>query len=115
MEYIKSGFNPLYSEEAPTLEQVSELRGVTLLEFGAPWCGHCEEATPAIKAAISEQDDLSHIKIYDGKGKLLGRQFKVKLWPTVILLQNGEEVDRVVRPVETDEVRQLIAKADINN
>lgn len=112
MEYIKSGFNPLYSEEAPTVEQVGELGGDTILEFGAPWCEHCREASSAIKAAINEHSGMSHIKIYDGKGKKLGRAFKVKLWPTLILLNNGEEVARIVRPVEIDEVRQLISNLE---
>jgi len=49
-----------------------------------------------------------HIKIYDGKGKRLGRAFRVKLWPTLILLHDGEEMDRLVRPSTADEIRRLI-------
>jgi len=81
-----------------------------LLEFGAPWCGHCQAASPAIKEVITEHPELSHIKIYDGKGKPLGRAFKVKLWPTLILLHDGKEVARLVRPLRSDEVRQLVTK-----
>jgi len=103
------GFNPEYSEEAPTFEQISELHGDAILEFGAPWCGHCQAASAAIKQVITEQSGLSHIKIYDGKGKPLGRAFKVKLWPTLILLHDGQELARIVRPVRADEVRQLIS------
>lgn len=105
-----TGFKPEYSEEAITIEHISELTGVTLLEFGAPWCGHCQAATPAIKEALAEHSELRHIRIYDGKGKRLGRLFKVKLWPTLILLHEGNEVARLVRPVSTDEVRQLLSK-----
>jgi thioredoxin 1 len=104
------GFNADYSEETFTLDQIGELSGDTLLEFGAPWCGHCQAATPAIKEALSEHSELRHIRIYDGKGKRLGRAFKVKLWPTLILLHEGKEVDRLVRPLKADEVRQLISK-----
>jgi thioredoxin 1 len=104
------GFNANYSEETFTIEQIAELYGDTLLEFGAPWCGHCQAATPSIKEALSEHSDLRHIRIYDGKGKRLGRLFKVKLWPTLILLHEGEEVDRLIRPLEADEVRQLLSK-----
>lgn len=99
-----------YSEQTFTLEQLHELSGDTLLEFGAPWCGHCQAATPAIKQALTEHPELRHIRIYDGKGKRLGRLFKVKLWPTLILLHDGKEVDRLVRPLEADEVHQLLSK-----
>lgn len=113
-------FKPDYEEEAFTFEQISELQGDTVLEFGAPWCGHCQAASSAIKEVLTEHSltthsELSHLKIYDGKGKPLGRAFKVKLWPTLIILHNGNEVARLVRPVYADEIRQLISKACIND
>tara|TARA_R110000787_G_scaffold240865_1_gene347061 strand:+ start:5217 stop:5549 length:333 start_codon:yes stop_codon:yes gene_type:complete len=104
------GSNAEYAEEAFTFEQISESSGEILLEFGAPWCGHCQAASSAINEAISEHSELRHIKIYDGKGKRLGRAFKVKLWPTLILLHDGHEVDRLVRPLRSDEVRELMSK-----
>jgi len=99
-----------YAEAAFTSEQISELSGDVLLEFGAPWCGHCQAASSAINEVVSEHSALRYIKIYDGKGKRLGRMFKVKLWPTLILLHDGKEVDRLVRPLHSDEVRQLMSK-----
>jgi thioredoxin 1 len=103
------GSNSDYAEETVTVEQVSEWGGDTLLEFGAPWCEHCQAAKAAIDEALAEYPDLPHIKIYDGKGKRLGRAFKVKLWPTLIYLHQGNEVARLVRPLHSDEVRQFIA------
>jgi len=102
--------NSDYAEAAFTFEQIDELSGDTLLEFGAPWCGHCQAASSAINEVVTEHSELRHIKIYDGKGKPLGRAFKVKLWPTLILLRHGKEVDRLVRPLKSDEVRQLMSK-----
>lgn len=104
--------NADYSEETFTFEQMSAFSGDILLEFGAPWCGHCQAASAPISEVINEHSDLRHIKIYDGKGKRLGRAFKVKLWPTLILLHNGQEVDRLVRPLRSDQVRQLMSKID---
>ncbi len=101
-----------YAEEAFTFEQIGELSGDVLLEFGAPWCGHCQAASSAIKEVVTEHSGLRHIKIYDGKGKRLGRLFKVKLWPTLILLHDGSEVARLVRPKSSDEVRQLMSKTN---
>ncbi|RDK82927.1 UNVERIFIED_ORG: thioredoxin 1 [Idiomarina abyssalis] len=106
------GSNSDYAEEAFTFEQTGELSGDVVLEFGAPWCGHCQAASSAIKEAVTEHSGLRHIKIYDGKGKPLGRAFKVKLWPTLILLHNGNEVARLVRPLRSDEVCEFISKVD---
>jgi thioredoxin 1 len=103
-----TGYNPNYSETLQTLEQLSEIKGHFLLEFGAPWCGHCQAASVAVKEVMNEKLELPHIKIYDGKGKKLGRSFAVKLWPTFILINEGQEIARIVRPTNADELRKLI-------
>ncbi|WP_160060972.1 thioredoxin family protein [Psychromonas sp. L1A2] len=110
MENNDIGFKTDYEEEMVSFKQVSDLQGNVLLEFGAPWCAHCQAAHSVVKEVLNEYSKLSHIKIYDGKGKRLGRAFKVKLWPTLIILQNGDEIARIVRPLTPDQVRQLISK-----
>ena len=42
MKASQLGFNPDYEEDTPTLKQVSELIGYAILEFGTPWCRHCQ-------------------------------------------------------------------------
>ena len=110
MKACQKGFNPTYQEESPTIDQVGEMIGYAVLEFGTPWCGHCDAAIPAVRKVLSERE-LPHIKVVDGKGRALGRSFKVKLWPTLILLNSGREIARLVRPVKTDEVQELLALA----
>lgn len=112
MNNIVTGFNPEYSEETLTVDQVGELEGDVIIEFGTPWCGHCQAALPAVKQVLDEHSDMPHIKVYDGKGKRLGRAFRVKLWPTFILLHDGKEVARLVRPIDAQEMHQLIEKCN---
>ena len=112
MKTIHTGFNPDYAQEEPKLEQVNGLGGDAILEFGAPWCGYCQAAQPAIQEVLTELSELPHIKVYDGKGKPLGRSFRVKLWPTLILLHDGKEVARLVRPSRADEVRRLVTRSE---
>jgi len=87
-----------YSPSAPTRAEVAALSGATVLEFGTDWCGFCQGAQPFIEQASAKHPAVRHLKIEDGPGRPLGRSFKVKLWPTLIFLRNGEEVARVVRP-----------------
>jgi thioredoxin 1 len=110
MKMIQAGFNPDYSEDALTLEQVNGFVGDAILEFGAPWCNHCQASRPAVKEVLADHVDMIHIKVYDGKGKSLGRSFRVKLWPTLIFLHDGKEVARLVRPLRAEEIRQLVAQ-----
>ena len=83
-----------------------------MLEFGAPWCGHCIAAQPAIEAGFAGHADVHHLKIEDGRGKPLGRSFRVKLWPTLVFLRDGEEVMRLVRPTATSAIAEALAAID---
>jgi len=102
-------FKPDYREDAPTVADVEMWAGYAILEFGASWCGHCQLAESVIKEVLVDHAELPYIKIADGRGKKLGRAFRVKLWPTLILLKDGQEVARLVRPTDIAEVRDLLA------
>lgn len=101
------GYSSDYAEESLSFEQLAALPGDVLIEFGTPWCGHCSAAQAAIQEVLAESG-MRHIKVFDGKGKRLGRGFRVKLWPTLILLRDGKELARLVRPLHASEVRQLV-------
>lgn len=96
-------FDPVYQPETLTRDQVDALPGATVLEFGTNWCGFCRAAQPAIETVL-QATDVRHVKIEDGPGRPLGRSFRVKLWPTLVFLQDGQEIDRVVRPGSGEEI-----------
>ena len=98
-----STFKPYLSAiEAPSLADVQAWQGLTLLEFGTDWCGHCRAAQPLIAQALSLQPLWQHCKVEDGPGRPLGRSYRVKLWPTLVVLRDGQEVGRLVRPAGAD-------------
>lgn len=98
-----------YTDQEPAREELDTLKGSTLIEFGTDWCGHCKAAQPHIASAFDEHPDLRHLKIEDGPGRPLGRSFRVKLWPTLIFMRDGKEVERLVRPTDTESIRQAMA------
>lgn len=95
--------------QEPTLEQINALTGATLLEFGASWCGYCKAAQPTITSELANFPNIRHIKIEDGKGRRLGRSFAVKLWPTLILMKDGVDLQRLVREIDAGELRSGLA------
>lgn len=101
---------PTYAVDAPERAEIDALPGLVLLEFGVDWCPHCQGAQPAIEAALRDHPALRHIKVEDGPGRRLGRSFRVKLWPTLIFLDKGEEVGRLVRPLDADPIREVLSK-----
>ena len=101
-------YTPTYAVDAPDRAEVDVLPGFVLLEFGVDWCPHCQGAQAAIEGVLQAHAGLPHIKVEDGPGRRLGRSFRVKLWPTLILLRDGQELGRVVRPTALGEVSELL-------
>ena len=98
-----------YTPDAPSLEHVQAMPGLLLLDFGTDWCGHCMAARAAVDAWTQAHPQVAHVRVEDGRGRRLGRGFTVKLWPTLILLRDGTEVARVVRPRSPVELAPLDA------
>jgi len=96
---------PYLSEtEAPTRADIETLSGWTLLEFGTDWCAHCRAAQGPLQEAAASLAGWHHIKVEDGPARPLGRAFRIKLWPTLIWLRDGQEVGRLIRPTRSREI-----------
>jgi len=98
-----------YEIAEPTRAEIDASHGPLLLEFGAPWCGWCQGAQPLIAQALAAHPEVRHLKIENGKGRPLGRAFKVKLWPTLVFLRDGQETTRLVRPQDAAAIAQALA------
>src|ERR1043166_4146620 len=91
-------FEPDYHESKLTRAELDKTMGPVLVEFGASWCGICSGFAPQLKSLMDAYPTVTHIKVEDGRGKPLGRSFRVKLWPTFVFLRDGQLVRQVSRP-----------------
>jgi thioredoxin 1 len=89
----------------PTRQEIDRSTGPVLLEFGATWCGHCRNLAPTLSRLLADYPEVRHIKVEDGPGQPLGRSFRVKLWPTLVFLRDGEVQHQAARP-GVEEVRR---------
>ena len=104
--------NNTYATVEPSRAEIDALEGPVLIEFGNAWCGHCRKAQPLIAAASESHPRVRHFKVADGPGRVLGRSFGVKLWPTLIFLDGGKEKSRLVRPADSKVIAESLAKID---
>lgn len=98
-------FDSDYGKPEPAREDIDRLPGPVLLEFGTGWCGYCQGIQRPLEALLASFPQVRHIKVEDGKGRPLGRSFRVKLWPNFVFLRDGQVVTQLARP-EATEIRQ---------
>jgi thioredoxin 1 len=82
----------------PTREEIDRMPGPVLLEFGTEWCGYCQALRPDLARLLAQFPQVRHLQITDGKGQPLGRSFRVKLWPNLVFLRDGQVVKQLARP-----------------
>ena len=101
-------YTPTYTPETHSRAGLDASTGNLLLEFGSGTCSICQAAQPLIWQALAAYPEMAHIKIEDGPGRPLGRSYRIKLWPTLVLLKNGLEVARVVRPTSAQAIADML-------
>lgn len=81
-----------------TFESVINKNELTIVKFGATWCGPC-------KMIASELHDISEnyghltiaeVDIDDLNSSKVTETYDVKMVPTVVFFKNGQEVERFV-------------------
>ena len=101
-------FATVFTAPAPTYEELADLPGTVAVEFGVDWCPHCQAAQALLQEVLQTRKDVTHLKVEDGPGRKLGRHFKVKLWPTLIILRRGEEIGRITRPASAQAIKDQL-------
>lgn len=71
-----------------------------MVDFGAEWCGPCQAMEPVIRELAKEYEGRIVVGSCDvEENNALAVRFSIRNVPTVLLLKNGEVVDRCVGSV----------------
>ncbi|MDL2292116.1 thioredoxin [Acholeplasma sp. OttesenSCG-928-E16] len=65
-----------------------------LLKFYATWCGPCKMISPIIDEINQERSDIELISIDIDEYRDIAVDFGVRGVPTIVILDNGKEVNR---------------------
>ena len=79
-----------------------------LLDFWAPWCGPCRMVSPIVDEIAGERQDILVGKVNVDEEMELAAQFQVMSIPTLVVLKNGQVVNRAVGARPKDAILSLL-------
>lgn len=77
-------------------ELVENAEKKVLLDFWASWCGPCRMVLPVVEEIAEEREDIVVGKVNVDEQPELANRFGVMTIPTLIVFENGQEVERSV-------------------
>jgi thioredoxin 1 len=78
-------------------ETVIDQEGVAVVDFWAEWCGPCRMITPIIEELSKEYEGKVTVgKVNVDENQEVSMKYNIRSIPTVLVLKNGEVVDKQV-------------------
>lgn len=89
-------------------ELVTKSEKPVLLDFWATWCGPCRMVSPVLDEIAEENENLVLGKINVDEQGALAAQFRIVSIPTMILMDHGEQVEKVIGYRPKEELKELL-------
>ena len=81
-----------------------------LLDFWAGWCGPCRMLSPIVDQVAEEAADVKVGKINVDEEPELARRFGIMSIPTLVVMQEGKEVNKSVGVIPKAAILNLLGK-----
>ncbi len=91
--------------DASFAEQVERSPLPVLLDMWAPWCGPCRMIAPVIEQLAGELAGRVRVaKLNTDENQMTASRFSVRSIPTLLVLKEGREIDRLVGALPKEEI-----------
>ncbi len=106
---LPAASGPLTVSDATFAADVERSPVPVLVDAWAPWCGPCRMVAPVIDELATElAGRVRFVKLNVDDNPHTAQRFDVRSIPTLLLMQNGHEVDRIVGAQPKAEIRRRL-------
>ena len=88
--------------------EITNTDKTVLLDFWATWCGPCRMIAPIVEEIANERDDIIVGKINVDEENKLAKEFGIMSIPTLIVMRNGEVIQKSIGYMEKDRILALL-------
>ena len=89
-------------------EEVLNSDKTVLIDFYADWCGPCKMFSPIVESVAEENEDIKVVKIDVDNAQDLAIKYQVMSIPTIVVIKNGQEVNRNVGVVSKSQIVEMV-------
>ena len=89
-------------------KEVINCKKPVLIDFYADWCPPCKKLSPIVEKVANENSNVKFVKINIDDEEELANKYNISSIPTLLLIKNGEEIERSVGLISKTQVENLI-------
>lgn len=89
-------------------EEVFESEKTVLIDFYADWCAPCKQIAPIVNEIAEEREDVKVVKVNIDDEQDIAIDFRVMSIPTLVVLKEGEVVNRGVGAIEKEQILDML-------
>lgn len=89
-------------------EEILKSDRTVLIDFYADWCAPCKMLSPIIEQVDEENNDIKVVKINVDELQDIAIKYEVMSIPTLVVIKNGQEVNRSIGFVSKSQILELI-------